>query len=349
MMTSSFRQRNQSIPLLAVGLSAAAMLLPACGLREDDAFRNSVPTSDTVDMKVPGATGTSQGALSAEGTASVGSPLLGEQADYYKLTRAVTGLVNGATYTVLALVRTIVAFPATHVAKDMAVWGPYTDPLSPNTWRLTVNRSAPHVYDYVLEARAKTADDSAFIAILTGHHAAVVDVHGDQVEGLGNGNFSVDWDAAQTLPEHDRTVGKAAFTYARPTWTDTVTIDVDFTGIKDQDNAEIYDAKYRYAATPGAGGDFQYAANRDVYPGPGLTNTAKELLTIHSRWQETGAGRSDAQVNGGDVPATLVATVNECWDQNFASTFHNVSYDPTQNWGQETSCVFATAAYSSLN
>jgi hypothetical protein len=31
------------------------------------------------------------------------------------------------------------------------------------------------------------------------------------------------------------------------------------------------------------------------------------------------------------------------------STFKNNSYDPAQSWGQESSCAFATAAYSSLS
>jgi hypothetical protein len=244
-----------------------------------------------------------------------------------------------------------VAFPPSRVKGDIAQWGPYTDALSPNTWRLTVTRKAPHVFDYVFEARAKTADDSAFITILSGEHTAVVDAAGDNVEGLGSGTFNVDWDAAQTLPEHDKTVGKAAFSYSRLTWSSQVGVNVDFNGIKDDNNAEIYDAKYRYAATPGQGGDFQYSANRDILPGPGPTGTAKELITVHSRWQETGTGRADVELSGGDSPSATAAaaTVNECWDTDFLSQYKNVSYDPTLSWGQESSCSFPTADYSSLN
>ena len=338
------------LPLLAVCLPAVA-LLPACGTREDDAFREGVPTSDAVALRLPGESqAVAQGALTVDGTTSVRGALLGEQADLYTTTRAVTAVVNGGTYAVLTLVRTIVEFPATSVTSDTAVWGPHSEPLSRNAWRLTVKRIAPHSYDYVLDARPKLSPDAPFTSILTGHHDAIVGGagKGQVVEGLGTGTFTVDWDAAQTLPEHDKIVGKADFTYARPSFATTMTIGVVFTGIKDDKTGEIFNAVYQYAATPGAGGDFQYAAHQDALPGPGPTGSAKELLTIHSRWLETGAGRSDVMISGGDAPATA-PTVNECWDVNFMSTFRNTSYDPAQTWGLETSCVFSPAAYSSLN
>jgi hypothetical protein len=337
--------------LLAVSLPALALLMPACNL-QDDTFKGSVPTSDNVNMAVPG-TGSTQSALQAsDGTTGARqSALLGDRAEYYTLTRTVTSIVNGATGSVLSLIHTIVSFPANSVKDDVAVWGPYTDPLSPNTWRLTVTRVQPHVFDYVLEARGKDQPDTAFITILSGHHVAVAGTNDGNVEGLGSGNFTADFDAAQTLPEHDaNTVGKATFTYARTSFSGTTSIDVTFNGIRDAQNGEVYNAVYHYAATPGSGGDFQYATNRDVVPGPGPTGTAQELMTIHSRWLETGAGRADVKISGGDVPTvTGPATVNECWDASFSSQYKNVSYDPTAGWGQESSCVFASADYSSLS
>ncbi len=336
------------LPLLAICLPAVA--LPACGLKDgDDGFREGVPTSDAVSLKVPsGQVSASSQLTGVDGTVGTKSALLGQKADLYDTTVKVTDIVNGGTLAVLTLVHTIVEFPPTSVGADMAVWGPYSEPLKANAWRLTVTRTAPHSYDYVFDAKPKLAADSAFISILTGHHNAVVGAHGQTVEGLGDGTFTVDWDAESTLPDHDALVGKATFTYARPSFTDTATIGVVFTGIKDDPSGEIYNAVYQWAATPGNGGDFQYAAHRDALPGPGPTGTAKELFTIHSRWLETGAGRSDVQISGGDAP-TPAPTVNECWDINFNSTYKNTSYDPTQTWGQESSCAFTPAAYSTLS
>jgi hypothetical protein len=74
-----------------------------------------------------------------------------------------------------------------------------------------------------------------------------------------------------------------------------------------------------------------------------------EDFTIHSRWQETGAGRTDYQLTNGDVATAGLApvTVSECWDTSFLSTYLNVSYDDAGDWGVETSCVFPAAAFLS--
>ena len=161
---------------------------------------------------------------------------------------------------------------------------------------------------------------------------------------------SVDWDAAQTLPDHDKAVGVATFTYSRVAPAAVTTIDVDFKGIKDDPpSTELYNAIYRYTATPGAGGELKYAAKRDYYPDPHPSNTALEDFTIHSRWQETGTGRTDYQLTNGDVAAAGLAPVrvSECWDVSFLSTYRNLSYDPSMSWGDEATCSFASAAFLS--
>jgi len=200
------------------------------------------------------------------------------------------------------------------------------------------------------EATPAWADDTAFITILSGTHTRAVNDRGRPIENYGSGSFLVDWDAAQTLPDHDKAVGVATFTYSRTAPGAVTTIDVDFKGIKDDPPAtELYDAIYRYTATPGAGGDLKYAAKRDYYPDPHPSNSALEDFTIHSRWQETGAGRTDYQLTNGDVATAGLApvTVSECWDTSFLSTYLNVSYDDAGDWGVETSCVFPAAAFLS--
>jgi hypothetical protein len=319
-----------------------------CGAINSDDFRDGTPTRDTVSLAVPG--GSSSGALTV--TNGVQSALLGEQADTYRTTVAVTGIVNGGTYAVLTLVRTIVDYPATSINGDTAVWGPHTDPLSPNTWRLTVTRLAPHQFQWLLEARAKTDPDTSFMTIIAGAHTQALDAGGQPMEGFGSGNFNVDWDNAAKLPQHDANVGNATFNYTRLSPADMTGVDVDFKGIKDDKTGEIHDALYRYTATPGAGGDLQYASNQDVFPGPGPTGTAQEHFTFHSRWQETGAGRCDVQISGGDLTSVLPAGASgsECWNPNFASVYRNAAYDPNPagQWGVETDCAFTPASFASI-
>ncbi len=320
-----------------LGLTASVMAGAGCRKSDDDEFRAGVPTREAVSLHVAGAP--------ADGASSVTtSALVGQTADTYNVTRIVTAVVNGGTWAVLTLVKTIVSFPATSVSQDTAVWGPHTEPLSRNTWRLTVTRVQPHQFHWVFEGKDKKLGDDAFLAILSGDHTAAVDASGDAIEGFGSGTFTVDWDKAALLPEHDRNVGVAAFTYSRATSNATVTIDVDFKGIQDDTTKEIFDATYKYTSTPGQGGKLLYAADKNDVAGP-----AKEHSTLESRWTEDGVGRCDVEVSGGDLTVP-VAHASECWDDLFNSVYRNLEYpDAKGNWGAESACTaFPTAEYSQL-
>jgi hypothetical protein len=330
------------ISMCALVGAMAVLAGTGCRKTDDEAFRAGVPTREAVSLQVPGAP--------ADGTsgATTGA-LLGQLAGTYEATRAVTGVVNGGTWGVLTLVRTVVSFPATSVVGNTAVWGPYHDALSLDTWRLTVTRVQPHEFQWVLAGNDKSAGDDAYLTVISGDHTAAVDGMGDPVEGFGNGTFTIDWDKAAMLPTHDGNVGVAAFTYSRLTAAAAVTIDVDFTGIEDAKTGEIFNAKYRYSATPGQGGELRYAEDRDNYPGPGPTGTAKEHFTFESRWTEDGVGRADLEDSGGDL-GTIVAHGSECWDDRFNSVYRDLEYPDAQgNWGAESACTaFATAEYSNL-
>jgi hypothetical protein len=324
---------------------ALPMALGACKPLDDaDEFRSGVPRHEDVSLAFPGNASTSQALSGGEG--SVSAPLLGEKSEFYEVTRAITVTVNVATASVLGLVKLITAFPPTSIGMDVAVWGPHTEPLSPNTWRLTVHRLALGQFQYQFEAKDKTKDDSAYVIVLSGHHNVanpMVHRRRAHLPDYGHGDFIIDWDAAQTLPEHDDNVGTAAFTYSRLSPTADIMIDVDFHNVRDDETQMLVDATYEYTATPGAGGDFQFTITKNAV----VTTTAPETLSIRSRWQESGAGRSDARFNGGDL--AMGATANECWDSVFKSVYMTNSYgDAAKMWGAETACVFPTAEYDSL-
>jgi hypothetical protein len=343
-----------------LGALGAVVALAGCGRVDDSAFEGSVPTKDTVAAVLPGSATTTSSSLTASGLTTRKSALLGDVAADYTTTVAVTTIINGAVGAVLDLVKTVISYPATSVEGDVAVWGPHTDPLSANTWRLTVTRVAPHEFNWAFDGRAKTADDSAFVTILSGAHTQTLDGAGHAIEGFGSGTFTLDWDAADTLPQHDANVGQAAFTYSRLDPSATATVDVTFTNIRDNcdpittgcnTSGQIFNALYAYSATPGNGGDLQFGATEDFYQVPG--SSLKETRSLHSRWQETGAGRTDLQSTGGDYGVT-VNTSSECWDSNFASTYSAASYAPTDdslNYGAESSCAaaFQSAAFVSLS
>jgi hypothetical protein len=333
--------------ILAIGLPSA---VGGCGKADDaDLFREGVPYHEDVAMVVPGGatTTTQQQALTAGAVTEVRAALLGQLADSYKLTRDITGMVNGATASVLTLVKTITEFPPSSVAADVAVWGPYSEPLRQNTWRLTVNRVSAGVFDYVFDAKPRGTADSMFLTVLSGHHTvANPGAHRRaNLPAYGQGDFTLDWDKAQKLPEHDDNVGKATFTYSRPSPTSDVTISARFTQVRDEDTGMLIDAQYVYGASPGMGGNFSFTLSKDAI----ATTAALETMTVRSRWQEDGAGRADIKVVGGDLGAAE-ATANECWgagDLGFLSVYQTNSYgDAAKMWGQQTECVFSAADYA---
>lgn len=311
-----------------LALAVLAVATVACGVDKADPYRDGFPHSDTVKLNLPGG----RQALAGEGTRRDG--LEGDPSSFYGFTRGVTLMVNGGTAAVLLLVENIVQHPATTVGTDTAVWGPHTAALSPNTYRFTVKRNAPNDHDYMLEAKDKNAADDAYVVILSGKHLST----GPR---MGSGQFLVDWDKAATLPEHGDEVGTAIFTYSRLSAADDTTISVSFNDVMDKDSGQLVDAEYRYVEHPMNGGAFEFQMNKDIVPGAAI-----EAATVKSRWLQTGAGRSDAKVQGGDLPAP--ATASECWDSNFRSAYLSASFDPNLAWGAETTCAFAAAEYASL-
>ena len=313
-----------------VMLGAMLVVASACGVSDKaDEFRQGVPQAGDVSMKVPGRSGQP---LTSVGTRRDG--LEGQTSDFYRLTRDVTVFVNLGTAATLNLVEKIVSYPATTVGSDRAVWGPHTEPLSPNTWKLTVLRTATDSYSYTLEGKGKTEADSAYRVVLSGTH-----VHAGQ--NLGNGTFLIDWDLARQLPENGDNYGTVAVTYSRNTAGATTQIDAEFHHVRHGTSDPLVDASYRYASTPNQGGTFQFQLEKDYVGGAAL-----ETGKIKSRWLESGAGRADVQISGGDL--TAPATLNECWDSGFLSRFQSASFGTSNNYGAVSVCAFGTPEYPSL-
>ena len=72
-------------------------------------------------------------------------------------------------------------------------------------------------------------------------------------------------------------------------------------------------------------------------------NATAEQILLRSRWESTGAGRSDGYVTGGDL-GDLVATASECWDTGFSAVFHEDSW--SDSTGDEAQCVYADPEYA---
>lgn len=301
-------------------------------------FAAGVPRRETVAMNVPGSTAK---ALTVEGDSKA---LQGQTSEWYRTTRAVSGVVNGGAIAVGTLVRLITDYPATKVTADSAVWGPWQGPLDPVEWKITVTRVAPHQYQYAFEGRDKHDVTAAFVTVLSGTHSPGLDPMGIELEGFGSGTFVLDWNARATLPGPDGNVGTASYTYSHVGPEQVVDITAKFRQVKDEDQpGKLVDVDYAFTQKPGADGSMDF-----LYNVPADATAAGGLGKVRSRWLWNGAGRSDASV----VPTNLnlTYTVSECWDTSYLSVYKSVplSTATTDNYGSESFCAFPTAEFSKL-
>jgi hypothetical protein len=311
-------------------------------------FRQGVPRQETITMAVPAramAAPTGQGqALSSESsdTERATRALRGETAELYKTTRAVSGVVNGGAFFVGALVRAVVAHPPTLVSADEAVWGPWSEPLEPITWKVTIKKVAENTYEYRFEGQDKQNPAGPFVPVLWGTHSPARTEAGRRIEGYGEGRFTLDFDARNTLPLPGKDVGKAQYTYARVPAVSTK-IEAKFLQVKDDEHPDRrVDLDYLYDARNGSGGSLEF-----LWTAPAAMRDEGGKLAVKSRWLESGAGRSDVRARGALDKDR--ATFSECWDAGFSSTFFRSSLPVGPGWGVEaTDCVFPTAEYSAL-
>ncbi len=299
-----------------LGAVVVVLSVAGCGLDAGSQFRQGYPKPDAVTVKVPGA---AQG-LTSKGTKRQG--LEGDTAAFYSFTRGVTQMVNGAGVVILSLVKTIADYPATSSDATHAVWGPWTDALSPNTYKFTVTKNAENDFSYVLEGKGKNEADTAFRTILSGSH------HIDRARPgqrqlpprLGRGAHP-----ARARLERGLGAVRLLAHRARPAGRHHA----HFTQVLDKDTGKLIDADYTYHQEPGAGGNFEFKTAKDI------TGTALiEDLSVNSRWLQTGDGRSDV-TRQRRRPADRGGRVNECWDSNFASRYLGDVVRPDRRLGPE--------------
>src|SRR5262249_7005584 len=174
----------------ALALALAAGCIPQA---DDSEFKAAIPPENSIQIAVPGG---SQ-AISQPGQPGVGShneALLGQTADFYAITRLTSERVNGDVGFVLAVLWTIVHFPASSVSGNTATWGPFTPTLSPVTYELVVTKVAEGQFTYHLDGRPKSSTSSAdFQVIISGSASA------SNPPGHGSGSISINLTLAHQL------------------------------------------------------------------------------------------------------------------------------------------------------
>jgi len=287
-----------------------------------DSFLTALPSRQTLEVTEPTARAPAAQSASSESA-------LGETASLYVLTRQMTGQVNGIVGGALDTLGDISRTPPAAISSDSAVWGPFSDPLSPVAARLLVTRVAPGSHRFVLQLRARSGQDSDFEPFLEGAST------GAAPGGPSQGTLSLDLDLAHRLdPVANAVEGQLI---------------AGWTMIPAGRQVQVHLGEVHVGSGPTTSGDivssmladgsgsllFDAAANLVDSP------EALEAGKVGSRWNPTGAGRADVELQGGD--AAEGAQITECWDASFVRVYaQGVSPDGgVGSEGDPAACAFS--------
>jgi len=323
----------------AMTVAVAAAPLGGCGGSPVD-FKHGVPTQGMVNVNMPtskkmGANGNFQQlhqGLQNEPSVSVG------------LTRLAVGIVNGSTLWILGAVKELADTPPATVNGNVGTWAPYTPSNQASTYRLTVTRTSLKDFNYIVEGKLKTADDTHYKIVMSGTHSAAGDPVGTAVPGYGHGNFLIDWQAAvEAGGDPSRKAGSAEVKYDHESANSPSVVDVTFNEIPATGGTVAMPvAVYHFKSTPKVGGEFSYGTDLNAHwwdP----SHPVMQHWSINSRWTLDGAGRADSILTGGGL--TTPSTQSECWDNDFLSQYLINSAD-SSGWGLASACAFTTPQFA---
>lgn len=307
----------------------AAAIFAGCGATDIEEFRAASPSRQGIDIKTPSSDGR---ALTSSDVGETQQALLGQIAPWYVTTRLTTESINTATAAVLGWCEKIVSYDPTTISGNQAVWGPFAEPLSPNTFKFTVTKNSDGSFEYALEGKHKSAADASFAVLISGRHVPGGAKH------VGKGTFTLHWEAIRGLDALQTNTGEASFTYERNAHMD-VAIGLS---VRDSSGKTI---AYQFNQVAGGEGSFEFATQLDWKELPANTS-ALERFSIKSRWTNSGAGRADLKASGGDLAQDV--TLSECWSTSFLRVYYADSLGFTQTEGSEGACAFAPASYTDL-
>ncbi len=313
-----------------VGLGGCVLFASASGciVKTDDAdrFREALPKGEDVALSVPHGSSASTRALHTKG----GTP--GGLAKYYQFTRDVADGVDAGTASVLGLVWLIVHSPPTSISSKHAVWGPGNgNALDPVVWRMTVDEVGSQEYDYHLDARPKAStSEGDYKVILQGHGWGVL--HPNHRKGW----FKIDFEAHRSLdPARSKDGGAVKVDFDARAY--PITISADMQPFPDDRTKGWATIVVTHQKDAGGAVDITGLVDLDLKDGK------LEDVTLHSRWNLTGAGRADVQITGGST--TTKVSASECWSSAFTRVYYSDTTSSEPTMGSSSSCAFEAASF----
>lgn len=313
-------------------LLALSLLAAACGGSQTfkDQSRDALPSKNTVAMGTPSASSATSNAppdqIAQNSTAGQHSP-------FFDLTVGVAVAFNGGTAAMLGIVEAVTANEPTSCTANSCTWGPGSSALDYNNFKLVVAQQGDG-YDWELSGQDKQKPTSDFVTFLSGHAVPGAQKH------HGSGNFTIDFDKAATLPgPHDATGKLVVTSYSN---VGPAHLEVTYTGARDDQHAgQFNNLVYGYADDATGGGDLDFAVHN---------TTSGDRFSVHSRWKNSGTGRSDVAGLGSGYNVSL----SECWGAApFAVTYFSSSLKIVAgpfggpDAGSQTDCAYSPAAFSS--
>ncbi len=281
-------------------LTAAALVVAACGPAGDPAqkYRDAMPKDQQVAVGTPSAT-TAAGALTVRPNGNYTIDLSGTKSEFAVMSYFLAVMINGGTKAVLGLVRWVTLHHPTSCDDSSCTWGPFVDDKGLNYVKLVVTKNGDQ-YDYAFQGQRGDLSPDTWETVISG--TAIPGGDPDH----GSGNLTLDFDAEARLmhgglwQRHD--FGHVTIAYDNTV--SPVTVTAEFIGGHNE-KSEVVNAAYQFLADS-SGGDLQVAFENVTTPA---------VVTLHTRWKPTGAGRGDAHAAGFDVLGNPVTyDVSECWD-----------------------------------
>ncbi len=336
------RNRLPLVHLLALGTVAVAT--SACGnfSQEDLLFRAALPSKEAFALRPPGAV---DDAAAGPGTARQTLDRCAEGADELRChAQNFAGGFNALTFALLDIVDNIVANEPSRRAPGKRVWGPHFVQDKGFTARFEmVRHDDGATFSYCLHVKPggslPGADDDVdcdvqtsargFVRFLSGTFIAGVD--DDHLAKSGQGTMLLE---ARNLPEGDdaffNALDSIEFSYDSTNGTD-VALTIHF------EDASIPPAASHFVRASDGSGTFQFEVDMNI----GDTATpAAEHVEIRAEWNADLAGRAEAVVTHGDVPAGEQFHVVECWDTTLERVYFLQTFaEDEQTTGDPQLCV----------
>jgi hypothetical protein len=326
-------------------LAALALLASGCSKEEitPEEARSAIPEASAIRIDTPkdaadvAATTSASTSATALAATAEGEPERSYDpffpavttSDYARWSYVTAWTVNGGAWWTLATIRVITLFPPTACAEDTCTWGPWDEASRDNAevkvkrWQLVVKKVEEGKFEYALSGM-NLVEPGPFLPIVSG-------VAEPDRPGRGKGKLTIFFDNASQLPETEDDYGTLAIVYDT---TGPAKIDATLVGGRDEHTGNPLDAAYSFVAT-GAGGDLQVAFE-------GEDEAANPVgLSLHTRWDGTGAGRGDAKVFAQDVGGawSFDYGASECWAGK--AGWYALTFDTDPAFGDVTACAAA--------